>query len=397
MQWGNLNDEEKVEFAKQEYAEAYLIGDPVLLKTKNTGRKNVGYVSKAIHDPITSLDAYVVTDVQLPKNPSPSQLQSVKQVAILYQGSKQLYGDWYGADSSIAMQTPLLGIPQSMQAVTVMQDSLKDYPQADLYVYAHSLGAANATNALGCLQGKQQERLVEANLYEGPAVWHLLNYAQQKNLGQLKSKILNHMDLKDLISVSGYSPYTDPDKVAGILIYVDSPNLHDVGQQHMWGGYRYDEQGNLLLDEQLMKTASKQLAVRHRQAYLLARAKGGTVALEYEAATRYCDFLGRQITQLKELKKINSQIESTLVKDHSETKRRMYGIPNINAEDIEHCDDTYRLKPQYHYSPTAVLTSQRELDGGIQAFINLKNKILNTADQRVLQDQQDRQQFCLTE
>lgn len=91
----SYTDEQRVLIAKQEY-EDYKLGDPVIIQAKDTvdpTDKNitVGYVAEVIHHP-TGADVYVVTDIELPENPTDADRAKVKQVTMLYQGSVQLLG-----------------------------------------------------------------------------------------------------------------------------------------------------------------------------------------------------------------------------------------------------------------------------------------------------------------
>ncbi|MGT2965605.1 hypothetical protein BU200_10315, partial [Streptococcus acidominimus] len=77
-------DKQNEQIAKQEY-EPYEIGEPLRIGT-GENKTTIGYVSE-IEDTASGFQAYVVTDVKLPENPSQADYDKVKHVTMLYRGS----------------------------------------------------------------------------------------------------------------------------------------------------------------------------------------------------------------------------------------------------------------------------------------------------------------------
>ncbi len=253
----NYNDELRVEIAKQEYIN-YKVGEPVKINGKKT---TVGKVSQVVDNKATGEQAYIITNTEKTVSPNASlaEREKVTEVTILYRGSTELgqwkkepldvWKDWLENDIPSAAQilTHTGGkvvTPQLKSAADTLKNSLNRYPNAKHYVYAHSLGSMTGQYALSDIDEKDIPRIGGAFLYEGPNVYSLLTPEQKKTAEALRGKIYNYVDFKDPVTI-GYGVYKEN---VGQLIAVDSKDMNDMGKQHMWGGYQYDKEGNVLTD-----------------------------------------------------------------------------------------------------------------------------------------------------
>ena len=115
-------DEQHVLIAKQEYKK-HKVGDPVIINGSDTidpedGDITVGYVAEVIHH-YTGADVYVITDIELPENPTEADRAKVKRVTMLYQGSVQLWGDWISTDPKLAASVITAGSLKSQYPIVI--------------------------------------------------------------------------------------------------------------------------------------------------------------------------------------------------------------------------------------------------------------------------------------
>lgn len=100
-------------------------------------------------------------------------------------------------------------------------------------------------------------RIKSAHLYNGPNVYPILSHDQKVNVSALYDRIHNHIDSYDPIGLgykegegtvgktykfNGVNKTVLPTVLFGLLGYVISEGM----DQHMWGGYRFDDKGNLI-------------------------------------------------------------------------------------------------------------------------------------------------------
>lgn len=251
-----MNDKQRVEYANWEYSNLEQ-GDPITIK----GKGEVGKVSQVINKKATGEQSYIITNTEksVSSNASLAEREKVTEVTILYRGSTgidqwkkeplDVWKDWLENDIPSATQilTHTGGrvvAPQLKSAANTLKNSLKMYPNAKHYVYAHSLGSMTAQYALSDINEKDASRIGGAYLYEGPNAYSLLTPEQKKMAEALRGKIYNYVDFKDPVTI-GYGAYKEN---VGQLIAVDSKDINDIGKQHMWGGYQYDKEGNVLTD-----------------------------------------------------------------------------------------------------------------------------------------------------
>jgi hypothetical protein len=253
----DYSDKQHVAIAKEEYTE-YKEGQLVKI---DKGATKIGYVSKVVNNKNTGEQSYIITDIKLPKNPTPDQLASVKNVTVLYRGSTAPFSgddwmtDWVKNDVPIAKQIVTNDFtgptPQLKSAAETLNKQMGLYPNAYFDIYGHSLGSMNGQYALA--ESKYPERIRSAYLYQGPNIYGLLTKEQKLQADKLRDQVFNYVDFQDMIPI-GYDL-----KGIGIIIPVNSKE--DVGftDRHMWGGYQYDKNGNLSVPE------GKMIAIRTAQ------------------------------------------------------------------------------------------------------------------------------------
>ena len=286
------SDETNVNLAKEEY-ENRNIGDS--LRT-NPGNEYVGILSDA-NDNRSNKGEQIYTytktsgsnEVVSPDAPL-SEREKVEEITILYRGSTapteifsnggDVLRDWGANDIPMAGKI-MLGEKGATGQLEASSDYLKEmmdkYPNAKINIYAHSLGSMDAQYALANVT--DYSRIKSANIYNGPNIYPTLTEEQKINVSALYDKINNYVDSRDIVGL-GYkkgegtvgktykfigedkiSKEVSKGKVKGALIgsvfglggAVVGKNIGSVfgnvagaTDQHMWGGYRFDDNGNLI-------------------------------------------------------------------------------------------------------------------------------------------------------
>ncbi|MGX7417331.1 hypothetical protein ACWOFR_00865 [Carnobacterium gallinarum] len=248
-------DKEKMKIAKKEYENLKLGGKVTI----NNGKKIVGYVSQ-INDKPTGEQSFVITDTYVPTTFSLEERSQVKEIIILYRGStspdkittefSDVYKDWMVNDISLTSQ--VMGTvqgkptPQLVSSAETLKNALALYPNAQVYVYGHSLGSMNAQYSLADLPESSLSRVGGGYFYQGPNLYSTLTLQQQNTADRLTvlNKLYNYVDPKDLVPIG----YGAGKPTVGHSIYVSSKKVGAV-DQHMWGGYQYDKHGNVLTDK----------------------------------------------------------------------------------------------------------------------------------------------------
>ncbi len=253
-----LNGQQHVDLARKEY-------DPLkpkqIVKIDDDTIK-IGEVSQVFDKP-TGEQSFVITDHYVSPNASLAERETVKEVTVLYRGSTapsvdnlfdpknptfwDVRADWVMNDIPTALQILSNGgaatMPQLQSSADTLQKTMRTYPNALVSVYGHSLGAMDGQYAISDLPEEFHERVDGVYVYQGPNIYNILNKHQQKNADKLTNagKIFNFIDTKDLVPI-GYSEHK---KQVGTLIEVESKKVGIV-DQHMWGGYQFDKDGNIL-------------------------------------------------------------------------------------------------------------------------------------------------------
>lgn len=252
----NFTDEERKLIAEQEYKN-WKVNDEV---TINKGKTSIGYVSKVVNDKKTGEQAFIITDGN-PKIQKPSE---VNNVTVLYQGSTspekigsqagEVKRDWWDNNKQILNNieksykkpnTIFDPTKQMKSSAETLNNAMEKYSNARFDVYGHSQASSNAQYALGALDSKDKlNRVNGAFLYQGPNAYCMMTEKQRKRVAQLKDRIFNFVDEKDIVPI-GYR-HTDWNiklSHVGMLIFIDSKKTGMI-DQHMWGGYQF-KNGNL--------------------------------------------------------------------------------------------------------------------------------------------------------
>ncbi|TYC47884.1 hypothetical protein ESZ50_11050 [Weissella muntiaci] len=259
-------DLENQKIAQQGYA-SYDVGDSVAIRV-NGKREQVGYVIEKIDD-ASGQQAYIIADQKLPANPSKDQLDSVKNVSVIYRGSStdaslDAVNDWLVNDIPMAEQIggnainkllppnkkltiPNVGTPQLVTSANTLHKAMDKYPNALFAVYGHSLGSMDGQYAIADLSAKEQKRLISAYLYEGPNIYSVLTDGQKKNVAALNklNKAFNYIDTNDIVTMKSYR--NNGSNAVGNTVFINSKWTANVGKQHMWGGYQYNENGSIIV------------------------------------------------------------------------------------------------------------------------------------------------------
>ncbi|GFZ26278.1 hypothetical protein [Lactobacillus corticis] len=208
----------------------------------------------------------VIRDVHAPDGMRCFVIAHNQEMTLLFKGSYGLKkgspetwrNEWLKTNLPIleAMLTNQRRIPSQLKtAAILLQDLLRKYRGYNFYLYGHSLGAINAQYAL--VKVKRLTQLRHAYLYEGPNIWNLLTPEEQRRARKLWQRVDIYEDIYDPVTLG----ITDSHRMIGRLQYVDSPELASKIDQHMWGGYRFDQQGRLKtkeIDERFLQESQRQ-------------------------------------------------------------------------------------------------------------------------------------------
>ena len=223
--------------AEKEYDETLKVGSPLNITDGNGDNElTVGIVKEKFHD-ISGLNGYVVENVE------------TKEVIVLFQGSKQPFSlggliDWGLNDIPMAVNIFLqfqLATPQLHAAANKLNQILRDYPEAQISLYAHSLGGMDGQFALANVS--DPSRIKEAHIYQTPNIYMQLTPAQRKTVDLLKYRIHNYVDDMDIVALR--YPKSGSENSVGIVHHVDANAVNNPISQHMWGGYSFDNYGKL--------------------------------------------------------------------------------------------------------------------------------------------------------
>ncbi|EAG1547845.1 DUF2974 domain-containing protein [Listeria monocytogenes] len=263
---GHVNtDQERVELAKKEYSKLELKQE-VNISISNREKK-IGNVSQTINNKAAGQQTYIITEKYTPPTASHIERSKVKEVTVLYRGSTaptlasgltpfhkdslDVWTDWGVNDIPTAIQITNGGgstvTPQLKTSAETLKQTMKLYPNAQIYVYGHSLGSMNAQYAIADLDKKDIKRIGGGFFYQGPNIYSNLTPKQQDTVKAINAldRLFNFVDRKDYVPIG----YGIGDPTIGHLIEVESKKAGMV-EQHMWGGYQFDEDGNVLTDKE---------------------------------------------------------------------------------------------------------------------------------------------------
>lgn len=263
---GHVNtDQERVELAKKEYSKLELKQE-VNISISNREKK-IGIVSQTINNKAAGQQTYIITEKYTPPTASHIERSKVKEITVLYRGSTaptlasgltpfhkdslDVWTDWGVNDIPTAIQITHGGgstvTPQLKTSAETLKQTMKLYPNAQIYVYGHSLGSMNAQYAIADLDKKDIKRISGGFFYQGPNIYSNLTPKQQDTVKAINAldRLFNFVDRKDYVAIG----YGIGDPTIGHLIEVESKKAGMV-EQHMWGGYQFDEDGNVLTDKE---------------------------------------------------------------------------------------------------------------------------------------------------
>ena len=292
-------DKENVEIAQQEY-ENHKVG--YSLETSGSG-KYVGTLSDANNNRTNNgeqIYTYTKTSTgreAVPPTASAEERAQVKEITIMYQGSaspsnfftnaEEFGRDWVFNDAPEFLNIikgNLTGqsskAPGQLEAsAAYLKEMMEKYPNAKINLYGHSLGSMDVQYAIANV--KDYDRINSVNIYQGPNIYPTLTPEQKANVSALYSKTNNYIDSNDIIGLgyfkgqgtvgkvykfNGYNmPLSEADNrrfdevIPGLSNYrsglefidkIPGLNLANSGVKmnitHMWGGYRFDKDGNLI-------------------------------------------------------------------------------------------------------------------------------------------------------
>ena len=248
------SDETNMNIAKEEYKNrepGYILNteDNEYLGTlsdvnddrTNNGEQIYTYTRTEGSDEIVSPDAPL------------SEREKVEEITILYRGSTapgigadngDARKDWLNNDVPMAEKI-MLGEKGATGQLEASSDYLKEmmekYPNAKINIYGHSLGSMDAQYALANVT--DYSRIKSANIYNGPNIYSTLTEEQKINVSALYDKINNYVDSRDLVGL-GYKK--GEGTVGKTYNFSGESNGINKIDQHMWGGYRFDSDGNLI-------------------------------------------------------------------------------------------------------------------------------------------------------
>ena len=292
-------DKENVEIAQQEY-ENHKVG--YSLETSGSG-KYVGTLSDANNNRTNNgeqIFTYTKTSTgrdAVPPTASAEERAQVKEITIMYQGSAspsnlvtnpdEFWRDWKDNDAPAlynifkgqATGEPGKAPGQWEASAAYLKEMMEKYPNAKINLYGHSLGSMDVQYAIANV--KDYDRINSVNIYQGPNIYPTLTPEQKANVSALYSKTNNYIDSNDIIGLgyfkgqgtvgkvykfNGYNmPLSEADNrrfdevIPGLSNYrsglefldkIPGLNLANNGVKmnitHMWGGYRFDKDGNLI-------------------------------------------------------------------------------------------------------------------------------------------------------
>ena len=248
------SDETNMNIAKEEYKDR---PSGYILKTEDN--EYVGTLSDANDNRSNNgeqIYTYTKTsrsnEVVSPDAPL-SEREKVEEITILYRGSTapgkgadnaDAKRDWLDNDAPMAKKI-MLGEKGATGQLEASSDYLKEmmekYPNAKINIYGHSLGSMDAQYALANVT--DYSRIKSANIYNGPNIYSTLTEEQKINVSALYDKINNYVDSRDLVGL-GYNK--GEGTVGKTYNFSGESSGFNKVDQHMWGGYRFDDNGNLM-------------------------------------------------------------------------------------------------------------------------------------------------------
>lgn len=211
----SYTDNQHVQLAKQEYNTKLKVGHNVEI---DEGKTVIGIVSQ-FNDKKTGEQSYIITNHLVPKTASFRERSKVKEVTILYRGStgidktfsdpKDVFCDWGINDIPTATRINTgkssAVSAQLKSSSDTLNNVLKDYPNAKIHIYGHSLGSMDGQYALANLKKGELSRINGAYFYQGPNIYATLSAKQKEMVQALNGRhiVFNYIDKRDSIPI-GY-------------------------------------------------------------------------------------------------------------------------------------------------------------------------------------------------
>lgn len=201
----------------------------------------------------------------------------VKEITIIYRGSANPFGiilgnakkvrrDWIENNIALFMKrlTKKKGLTGQLKvSADYLNEIMEKYPKAKINLYGHSLGSMNVQCALSCVT--DYSRIKCAYIYNGPNIYEFLSFNQKVMVSVLYPKIHNFIDSNDIIGMwyeegkgavgqiykfRGLDKKTIPTILGSVLLGgfggLAARGYGSFSVQHLWGGYNFNENGNLL-------------------------------------------------------------------------------------------------------------------------------------------------------
>ena len=198
-----------------------------------------------------------------------SEREKVEEITIFYRGSTnpvevfsgkadEVKKDWVDNDGPMAKRilSEDKGVTGQLEASSdYLKEMMEKYPNAKINIYAHSLGSMDAQYALANVT--DYSRIKSAYIYNGPNIYPTLYHDQRVNVSALYDKIYNYIDSNDPIGLGykegegtvgktykfkGVNKTIIPTLFFGLVGYAWTEGK----VQHLWGGYQFDKNGNLI-------------------------------------------------------------------------------------------------------------------------------------------------------
>lgn len=286
----NFSDKDLRAISELQYKKSFKPGQEIGFENINGEWERIGYLYQTIDNRDTGLYTYIVTDRPVS---SEADFEQVKSVHVFYRGSEGFLSyitdndafkkDWFENDFPTALQ--ILNkvkeeyTPQLIDASNVLNESMKQFPNAYFDLDGHSLGGMDGQFAVS--EVEEPERIRSAVFMNAPGLGPILTPEKMKWAKQVKNRTVQFYDRYDIVQkfgnvelygldshysdlkalamnprASGYirnrfmeekwEKYTRPMDTVGRLVMIDAKRV-DFVSQHIYGGQQYDSYGRLLL------------------------------------------------------------------------------------------------------------------------------------------------------
>ena len=303
--------------------------------------------------------------------------------------------DWLRADAGMAYN--ILN-PSKTNVTAQLEDAsadfnaiLKQYPNAKVKVYGHSLGAMNTQYALANMPEKDTHRIIGGWAYNGPNIYTELSEKQKKLVAtNLKGKLQIYYDPTDIVGLAYTDVQGKPLPAIGTVYQVKSKKVGLVNQ-HMTYGYQLDKNGQIKIVNTNPATASLNLVVSGMSAYYSLKVEreqhGLTSNEEFFLDSTQASVVATGLVKAAETVKDEVEAAKKRAVEEAEelyqsTKTAPFGITELSPEEIQEAYaaagvtyDSIVGKTERHFDKKVgraekIVTAYSELQGKIQAGVN---------------------------